>query len=209
MLSANPNPVTLGKAVSLSTNITNKDYATEHIYSLEGDYPISLEIYDGKGELVGKATQNVTVAPPEVTETTTSNSEIVGTWSYQSDTYFYYYDYSVSYVIITFVLNGDGTCSYKYLPVVLREPSEEIDPQERIDLAAMYKVLNPAYHPPEYESGQGTYTYLGKGQYFEEDKVGAATMLYTSASGQYEYSDSIYLDDDGKLIFSSTVFTKK
>jgi len=27
MLSANPNPVTLGKAVSLSTNITNKDYA--------------------------------------------------------------------------------------------------------------------------------------------------------------------------------------
>ncbi len=227
-LSANPNPVTLGEAVSFSTNITNKDYTykwnlgdgtkldevglykTEHIYSLEGMYPISVEIYDGKGERAGKATQNVTVAPPEVTETTPSNSEIVGTWIVQSDVYFYHKDWSVSYVIVTFVLNGDGTCSYEHLPVILREPSEEIEWEERQDLAAKYKLLNPAWSPPEYESGQGTYIYLGKGQYFEESKVGAATMLYTSASlGQYERSDSIFLLDDGKLIFLSTVFTKK
>ena len=225
----NPNPVTLGEAVSCSTNITNDDYTykwnlgdgtkldevglykTEHVYSLEGMYPISVEIYDGKDELVGKATQNVTVAPPEVTEvTTSSNSEVVGTWFYQSDVYFFYYDNSVSYVIITFVLNGDGTCSYEYLPVVLREPSEEIEPQERIDLAAMYKVNNPGVIPPEYESAYGTYVFLEKGSYFEEHKRGAATMLYTSASyGEYEYSDNIYLMDTGRLVFSSTEFTRK
>lgn len=220
----NPNPVTLGEAVSFSTNITNDDYTyewnlgdgtkldevglykTEHIYSLEGMYPLSVEIYDGKGELVGKATQNVTVATPEVT--TSSNSEVVGTWIYQSDAFFYYYDYSVRYVIVTFVLNSDGTCSYEYLPVVLREPSEEIEPQERIDLAATYNVNNPGVLPPEYESGQGTYTYLGKGHYFEENKVGGATILLTTASSQYEYNDSIYLSD-GKLICFSTEFTKK
>ena len=220
----NPNPVTLGEAVSCSTNITNDDYTykwnlgdgtkldevglykTEHIYSLEGMYPISVEIYDGKDELVGKATQNITVALPEVI--TPSNEGIVGTWIYQSDTAIYSLNFAVAYTVSTFVLNSDGTCSYEYLPVILREPTDYIEDEERINLLNTYPTRYPGMAVPEYEGGQGTYTYLGKGNYFEENQVGGATILLTTASSQYEYYNPIYLLD-GKLIFSSTEFTKK
>ena len=223
----NPNPVTLGETVSCSTNITNDDYTykwnlgdgtkldevglykTEHIYSLEDMYPISVEIYDEKDELVGKATQNVTVAPPEVTDvTTSSNSEVVGTWIYQSETAIYSLNFAVLYTVSTFVLNSDGTCFYEYQPVILREPTNYIEDEERINLLNMYPTRYPGMTVPEYESGHGTYTYLGKGHYFEENKVGGATILLTTASSQYEYYDSIFLRDN-KLIFSSTEFTRK
>jgi len=233
VLSANPNPVTLGEPVILSTNITSSDYRykwsfgdgtkpvekvglykTEHIYSLEGNYDITVEVYDGEWEcFLGGADVVVNVAP-EVT--TSSNSEIVGTWIHQGEPSFFYYDYSVSYMYSTFVLKDDGTCFYEYKPVILREPSEVneygyyiIDDQERIDLMAMYPTITPAHQPPEYESGQGTYAYFGKGHYFEENKVGYATILLIEASGfQYEHEGSIWLRDN-KLVFRSTEFTKK
>jgi len=225
-LSVNPNPVTLGEAVSFSTNTTysTKDYRykwdfgdgtildevglhkTEHIYSLAGEYVMGVYIYDGRGRFIAVESEFVTVDGPEVI--TSSNSEIVGTWICQWPPLFYSYDNSVSYVISTFVINSDGTCFYEYVPVIIREPSEEIEYQERQDLIAKYPLQNPSWQPPEYESGHGDYAYFGKGHYFVEDKVGAATILLISASSQYEFNGDIFLCDD-KLVFYSTEFTKK
>jgi PKD repeat protein len=219
-LSVNPDPVTLGEAVSLSTNITNKDYRyvwkfgdgtilnevglykTEHIYSLEDYYYVEVWIY-GRSLFLGIVYGSVEVAPPS------SNSEIVGEWIYQSETAIYSNKFAVAYTITTFVLNSDGTCSYEYLPVILREPTNSIEDAERINLLNTYPIRYPGMAVPEYEGGQGTYTYLGKGQYIQEDAVGYAKLTLKTASSEYDYENFIFLMDTGQLVFYSTEFTKK
>jgi len=223
-LSAKPNSVTLGEAVSFSTNIANGDYGdyrykwdfgdgtilnevglhkTEHIYSLEGNYIISVTIFDGPW-ILGDAEEFVNVGPPS------SNSEIVGTWIYQSDTAIYSNKFAVAYTITTFELKSDGTCSYEYLPVILRGPTNYIEDEERISLLDRYPIRYPGMAVPEYESGQGTYTYLGKGNYLQENAVGFAKIKIETASlKEYDYENFIHLMDTGRLVFYGTEFTKK
>ena len=146
--------------------------------------------------------------PTTPAATSPSHEPIVGTWVYQSETAIYSIDFAVLYKVSTFELNRDGTCSYTFTPVILREPTETIADAERIKLLDKYPLHYPGMAVPEEESGEGTFTYLGKGSYFEKDQVGMATLLLTTTSSQYEYYNSIVLRDD-KLFFKSTEFTKE
>ena len=136
--------------------------------------------------------------------------EIVGTWIYQSETAIYSTKFAVAYTISTFELTSDGICYYEYRPVILRGPTNYIEDAERINLLNTYPIRYPGMSVPEYESGQGTYTYLGKGNYFQENAVGFAKIKIITASQKiYDYENFIHLMDTGRLVFYGTEFTKK
>jgi len=154
-----------------------------------------------------KETEEIT---EEVSEETISNSEIVGTWIYQSDTAIYSINFAVAYTVSTFIFNSDGTCFYESLPVILREPTSSIEDAERENLLNTYPIRYPGMAVPEYEGGLGTYTYLGKGNYIQEDAVGYAKLeLETTSFKDYDYENFIYLMDPETLVFYGTEFTKK
>jgi len=235
ILSANPNPVDIEDKVSFTIDFNQSspaidvsaytyrwdfgngvNHTTEgvasntYIYADAGTYTVSVDIYNQTNNIIGNGVATVKVvdplASPEIT--VPPNNELVGTWVYESETAIYSINFAVLYTVSTFVLNSDGTCSYTFEPVILREPTDSIEDAERINLLDTYPTRYPGMTVPEHMSGQGTYTYMGKGQYLGENQVGVATMVLTTPSSQYDYYNFIEIIGE-KLIFKGTEFTKK
>lgn len=225
LLSADPIPAEPGNPVRFSVNIENTGYtykwnfgdgsdvaatqgaATEHLYGKAGTFAASVMIYTNTGELFGSAETTVTVEPPETTaqaETTTQESitPVTETWKHTTQIEDYIMLGTYYYIVETLYLGADGTCRFESKPVEVKAPPPEYA------AGGKNHRLNTSSTPPDYEYGEGAYTYDASITDAYDVVVGGGYItLYDFYSPGSNYIESYSLRNNGQeLIFYSHIF---